>query len=331
MKKTIFLFFLLVSVSCFAGDGFLKKNAPCPNGGYHPKEGLHTCCKDGFYFENHSQKYDGIQAFSCGCPDGGTPSETCKVVCCKDGYAFGENSPPKSYGSGKYDAIKPGCCCPFGGTRQGKECCKDGRAFNLDTNQYDLVRESCGCPDGGTASIEDLRGKKFCCKDGFMYEDETHSYSRVWGKFCGCPENGVPVQTGDEYDIECCKNGFRWILDSYSDFYPRYCGCPDGGELKITEKDKYGQGGWPYCCKDGYRFNDHTKTYSQIDMGCGCPEGKEEECEKEKMMEEKFQEIMIEFMTRTTKGEKIEDVMDDFGSSLLKAWQEKQEPLSTDN
>lgn len=326
MKKFMILLFLSVSVGCLANDLVVPKGAPCPDGGYHPiEEVFNLCCKNGFHFEVHSKKYDGIQAYACGCPYGGTPSETCKAECCKDGYAFGENSPPMSYGSGKYDVLRPGCCCPYGGTRsETGACCKDKYAFNEETNKYDLIDGSCGCPNGGTPIK--FRDHITCCNNGF--EEGNYGYSHkenyklVQPEICGCPENGRPVQTGYNNSMksahyECCnpsKPGYRWSGESYSDYTPEYCGCPDGGELKPgRQKNEFGWKEFPYCCKNNYLYDKYKNTYSKVDIRCGCPKGHEKECEKQKEIlenPEKALEELKEFMTRMQDKGKMKKTAD---------------------
>ena len=316
MKTSLLLLFLTISTISFAGDLVIPKGTPCPDGGHRSSNDAHWCCKDGFMLEPHSGKYDGVQAIDCGCPYGGTPSEACKAECCKDGYAFGENSPPMSYGSGKYDVLKPGCCCPDGGIRsETGVCCKDEYAFNEETNKYDLIDGSCGCPNGGQPTK--FRSSIVCCNNGFEEGNTGYShkenYKHVSPEICGCPENGTPVKTGDSNmgfgNFECCQaggTGYRWVVDSYSDFTPNYCGCPDGG--KYGEK-KNEWGGWaevPYCCKDGYLYDKYkTKSYSRVDIKCGCPKGHEQECAKQKEFQENPEKALKEFMAFIQDEEKM--------------------------
>jgi hypothetical protein len=327
MKKFTILLFLSVSVGCLANDLVVPKGGSCPEGGYHPSNSR-SCCKDGFVYESYTRKYDGIQAHICGCPYGGSPSETCGVTCCKDGYAFGANIPGYPDGSGKYDVLKPGCCCPYGGTRsETGACCKDKYAFNEESNKYDLIDASCGCPDGGTPTK--FRDRIICCNNGFAEGSSGYShkenYKHVWPELCGCPENGVPVQTGSN-SFECCqagKTGYRWSVDSYSDFTPNYCGCPDGGKYG-ERKNKWG--GWdevPYCCKDGYLFDKYeTKSYSKIDIKCGCPKGHEQECVKRKEYlenPEKVLEELKELITHMQDKEQMKDVVHSLKYAVEKA------------
>ena len=131
---------------------------------------------------------------------------------------------------------------------------------------------------------------------------------------------GDPVPCGKEDIFKAAKEMYHSMGKETGDFIDMMLEA-DAFDVD-ARKNKWG--GWdelPYCCKDGYLYDKYeTKSYSKVDIRCGCPKGHEKECEKQREYLENPEKALEELKKLIT-----QEQMKKVGDSLNKAIEKVKE------
>ena len=252
----------------------------CPSGKVAEKDGVRTCCPEGY---ESTSKYDGTGGSMC-CPKG---TGAINGECCPS------DKPYAGVGHvGGDDEWSFSACCPDKDVFVDKygHCCQRGELLN-DVGEcesvcgaslvWDNVEKACVCPDGGELGTDG----ETCCKDGYTFIEASGDYAYVdEARVCGCPEDGQSDGNA------CCKDGYWWgksirvnrdgeiphwgvsreVGAGYNIATPSMCGCPMGWSEA--------EGSRNVCCQDGLilvgKDDNGEEIYEFDENSVCCPTGK---------------------------------------------------------